>query len=351
VKKLFQSITLVLLASIVLVSCSKLKVSPVASVSSSPPSSTPTSTQVSPEETKLIAKMQEVEKYNAYVGLNNIITGSLDNVTNRYFEQLGTEESPKIGKNFSFTMLSFSSTDKSNLDKYLAYSDKKPEFTEIDPIVVKLKPVLQDLIAVLSEGHEYYDIKGYVDDQFAKSKELHTELLKITDAYEPIRDEFLDAMYIMGEEQTQLTLKELQEEDQMIRYSSLQLILSAEAIDDEMADQDIAADNVLNLDLEKYKAKYDVFVENMNKLNEYAKDEARIKKEGIDGYTLEQFVKKVKELKVSATNIVDRVNKKKKVDDFNLQSSFFRETQEGTPENFAKNLGQTINSYNKMINK
>ncbi|TCZ78254.1 DUF3829 domain-containing protein [Paenibacillus albiflavus] len=351
-KKLFQTITLVLLSSIVLVSCSKLKLSPKASVSSSTPSSTPsTSTQPSPEETKLLKKMQEVEKYNAYVGLNNLITGSIDNVTNRYFEQLGMEESPKIGKNFSFTMLSISSTVKSNLDKYLAYTDKKPEFTEIDPIVVKLKPVLKDLIAVLSEGHEYYDIKGYVDDQFAKSKELHTEILKITQAYEPIRNEFLDAMYVLGEEQTQITLKELQDEDQMIRYSALQLILSAEAVDNEMADQDIAADNVLNLNLEKYKAKYDVFVESMNKLNEYAQDEARIKKEGIDSYSLEQFVKKVKELKVSATNIIDRVNKKKKVDDFNLQSSFFRETQEGTPENYGKNLGQTIDYYNKMINK
>lgn len=349
-KKLSRFILLALLSTM-LISCSNLKPSSsTPAPSSTPESKTATATEQPKAESEQQIKKKELEKYNAYVGLNNVMMGRIQEVLIDYFEEVGMEAEPVIEKHFSYTMLSISSYNKSDVEKYLAYADQKPEFAQLDPSVVKLKPVINELISVLSEAHEYYEIKGYVDDKFAKSKELHTKIVNTYKTYETISNEFFDALEVMEEERTKAELKALQDADKMLRYSTIKTLLDAEEVAKEFETQGITAKNILELDLEKFKVKYNVLVEDLKALTEYSQDAARVKNEGFDSYNLESYVEKIKELKVAATNVIDRVNKKKKVDDFHLDSSFFTENQEGTPENFNKHLGEAINTYNKMNN-
>jgi Protein of unknown function (DUF3829) len=350
VKKLSRFILLALLSTM-LISCSNLKAnSSTPAPSSTPESKTEKATEQPKAESEQQTKMKELEKYNAYVGLNNVMVGRMHEVLVEYFEEIGMEAEPIIDEHFSYTMLSVSSYDKSDVEKYLAYTDQKPEFAQLDPIVVKLKPVINELISVMGEAHEYYEIKGYVDDKFAKSKELHTKLVNTYKTYETISNEFFDALDVLDKERTKAELKDLQDADKMLRYSTIKTLLDAEEVAKEFEAQGITAKNIIELDLEKFKVKYDVLVEDLKALTEYSQDAARVKKEGFDSYTLERYVDKIKELKVAATNVIDRVNKKKKVDDFHLDSSFFTENQEGTPENFHKHLGEAIDSYNTMNN-
>ncbi|MFB6365689.1 YiiG family protein [Paenibacillus elgii] len=294
------------------------------------------------------SEAMEVEKYNAYVQLNNYMTGRFDQVLNDYFEKLGDDEQPIIGKNFSFTMLSVSASDKTNLNNQFGFAEKTPAFSAVDPTVVKLKPVMNDLIAILSEAHDYYETKGYVDDNFAKCKELHTKIVKSKDAYYAAANEFLKAMTSLGAEQRQQSLKKYQEQDEQIRYSALKFLVDAEALSAEMEEQGVTAANILDLNMDKYKAKYDVLVEDFKNLSQQAQDDSRVKKEELDSHSLKRYVDEAKKVKVAASEIIERVNKKEKVSDFDLKKRFFTENREGTPEKFSKTLSTAIDNYNRM---
>ncbi|WP_090673231.1 YiiG family protein [Paenibacillus tianmuensis] len=294
------------------------------------------------------SEAMEVEKYNAYVNLNNYMTSRFDQVLNDYFEKLGDGEQPIIEKNFSFTMLSITASNKTDLNNQFGFAEKTPAFSAVDPTVVKLKPVMNDLIVILSEAHDYYETKGYVDDNFAKSKELHTKIVKAKDAYYAAANEFLKAMTSLGAENRQKSLKKYQEQDEQIRYSALKFLADAEALSAEMEGQGVTAANILDLNMDKYKAKYDVLLEDFKNLSQHVQDDSRVKKEELDIHSLKRYVDEAKNVKVAASEIIERVNKKEKVSDFDLKNRFFVENREGTPEKFSKTLSTAIDNYNRM---
>ncbi len=355
-KKLSSFIALALLCTM-FTACSNLKVNRPAAEPSGTNAGNPSGGEASGEsgpksddkqKNKAMEEAKEVEKYNAYVQLNNFMTGRLDQVLNRYFEKLGDGEQPIIEKHFGFTMLSISASDKTALNKQFGYAEKTPAFPAVDPVVMKLKPVMNDLIAILSEADDYYETKGYVDDNFAKSKELHTKIVKATDAYYAVGDEFLTAMAEMGTERRKEDLKKYQDNDEQIRYSALKFLIDAEALSAETDEQGITARNILDLDMGKFKAKYDVLVEDLNLLTQHSQDESRLKKEGFDSHYLKRYVDEAKKVKVAASEIIERVNRKSKVDDFHLKNRFFTENQDGTPEKFSKTLRGAIENYNRL---
>ncbi|WP_010500140.1 YiiG family protein [Paenibacillus elgii] len=295
-----------------------------------------------------LEETMEIEKYNAYVQLNNYMTGRLDQVLTRYFEKLGDGEQPIIGKHFSFTMLSISANDKSALNKQFGYAEKTPAFPTVDPAVVKLKPVMNELVAILSEAHDYYETKGYVDDNFAKSKELHTKIVKAVDGYYAASGEFLKAMASMGAERRQQNLKKYQDNDEQIRYNALKFLIDAEALSAEMEEQGVTAKNILDLDMGKFKPKYDVLVEDLKNLTQLSQDEKWAKKERLRSDLVEDYVDEAKEVKVAASEIIERVNKKREVDELDLSNRFFLENRDGTPEQFNMKLRDAIKEYNRL---
>ncbi|WP_052410207.1 YiiG family protein [Paenibacillus durus] len=290
----------------------------------------------------------EMEKYNAYVDLNNFMTSRMQDVLNDYFEEFGDGNKPKIEKYFSGSLLSISEYDKDTMNRAFDYKDKEPAFDAVDTAIVQLEPAIKKLAAVLGEAYDYYDVKGYVDDQFAKGKQLHTQIITAYKAYEKAADVYFDAINDLGNKRTQAELKELRKNDEQIRYSILTFMLDAEALSDVMEQQEIYADNILKLDLKPFKEKYNVLITDLQNINKYAADKARIKTEGFREYALENYVDAAKEVKVAATNIIERVNNKEAVDEFTLNSSFFRKNKEGTPENYNDKLSILIDKYNQL---
>ncbi|MBT2292122.1 YiiG family protein [Paenibacillus albidus] len=293
-------------------------------------------------------EMLELAKYNAYVDLNNFMTGRLQDVLNDYFEEFGVKSAPVIDKYFSATLLSITKYDDETINNAFDFIDKAPSFEKLDPQAKLLKPALQELTAVLGEAHEYYEIKGYVDDEFAGSKTLHSRILKANAAYEETSQVFYTLLGELADERTKVELQQYKDNDQLLKYSVMMFMLDAENLRAEMDDQGILADNILELDMVKFKAKYDVLTEDLKQLTTYSNDETRVAQEGFEAYSLESFVDQAKEVKIAAAEIIERVNKKQRVEEFYLKSSFFRETQDGTPEKFGKTLSLTIDRYNQM---
>lgn len=312
-------------------------------------SSTPAPTEAIDEKAaKLELEAQELAKYNAYVDLNNAMTGRLQDVLNDYFEEFGYEAKPVIDKYFSATMLSLSESGEKTMQTAFAAAADKPSFGKLDAQVSLLEPLLTELLAALAEAHEYYEIKGYVDDQFAGSKTMHTRIVKAAAAYEEASGEFFSLLGKMGDERTRNSLQEYKDNGQDLNYTVMLFLLDAEGLATEMDDQGILADNILELDMAKFKAKYAVLTEDLKLLMEYAADETRVVSEGFSSHSLERYVDAAKKVKVSGAEIIERVNKKQRVEDFYLKSSFFRENQSGTPENFSKSLSELIAEYNQL---
>ncbi|WP_458121633.1 YiiG family protein [Paenibacillus sp. Z6-24] len=290
---------------------------------------------------------QKIEKYNSYVMLNNLMTGRVNEVLIHYFEKFGTNKKPVIEKNVSFIMLDVPTAQRDVIEQAKGYTTRGPAFANTDAAVTKLTPVLQDLLTVLDEMKVYYDSKGYVDDDFAKGKQLHTKLIHANLAYEKAAQEYFTVLRKMDAEQRQADLQGFKDADQQIRYHALKFMIDAEATALEMNEQGISASNVLQLDMKKYKAKYDLMTADLEALVTLSKDKAQIQKEGLNSFSIENYVHSATEAKAAASKIIERINNKKPVSDSDLSGQFLH-TTDGTPENFSYLLSTAIERYNEM---
>lgn len=290
---------------------------------------------------------KEIEKYNAYVGLNNLMTGRINEVLVHYFEKFGVDTQPVIEKNFSFIMLDVAETEREVVDKANGYTTSQPAFGSADPVVIKLTPVIKDLLSVLDEMKAYYDTRGYVDDNFATGKQLHTKLMSANLAYETVANQYFTALQNLSNEKRLAELQKLKDSDQQIRYNALKFMIDAEATAIEMSEQGITAGNVLKLDMTKFKAKYDVMTADLNALMAISKDKKQIQKEGVNAFSIENYVHSATEAKAAASKIIERINKKEPVSDSDLSGQFLH-TTDGTPENFNYQLSKAVERYNEM---
>ncbi|MFB9330810.1 YiiG family protein [Paenibacillus aurantiacus] len=290
---------------------------------------------------------KKIEKYNAYVGLNNLMTGRINEVLVHYFEKFGADQQPVIEKNLSFIMIGVAETEREVIDKANGYTASQPAFANADPVVIKLTPVIKDLLSVLDEMKAYYDSRGYVDDDFAKGKQLHAKLVSANIAYETVAKQYFTALQNLGNEQRQAELQKRKDADQQIMYSALKFMIDAEAVSIEMEEQGINAGNVLQLDMTKFKAKYDMMTEDLNALTTIAKDKKRIQIEGVNSFSIENYVHSATELKAAASKIIERINKKQPVSETDLNGQFLS-TTDGTPENFYYLLGKAVERYNEI---
>lgn len=290
---------------------------------------------------------QKIEKYNSYVMLNNLMTGRINEVLIHYFEKFGTDKKLVIEKNVSFIMLDVPAAQRDVIEQAKGYTTREPAFANADAAVTKLTPVLQDLLTVLDEMKVYYDSKGYVDDDFAKGKQLHTKLIHANLTYEKAAQEYFTALRKMDAEQRQADLQGFKDADQQIRYHALKFMIDAEATALEMNEQGINASNVLQLDMKKFKAKYDLMTADLEALVTLSKDKAQIQKEGLNSFSIENYVHSATEAKAAASKIIERINNKKPVSDSDLSGQFLH-TTDGTPENFSYLLSTAIERYNEM---
>ncbi|MNI47295.1 hypothetical protein D3C73_1018070 [compost metagenome] len=244
-------------------------------------------------------------------------------------------------------MLGVAETEREVVDKANGYTASQPAFANADPLVIKLTPVLKDLLSVLDDMKAYYDTRGYVDDDFAKGKQLHTKLVNANLAYETVANQYFTALQKLGNEQRLAELQKLKDADQQIRYNALKFMIDAEATAIEMDEQGITAGNVLQLDMTKYKAKYDIMTADLSALMTILKDKERIQKEGINSFSIENYVHSATEAKAAASKIIERINKKEPVSDSDLNGQFLN-TTDGTPENFNYLLSKAVERYNEM---
>lgn len=311
-----------------------------------------TSENVNQTSTSSTSKADEntdlIDKQNAYIDLNNFITGNYySDVISRYFTYFGTDTFNALQTEPE--VIAVIQYDIDIIDKALEYSNKEPRLEQFDAAVQDLVPKLKNLIDVMNDAHSYYNQKDYLDDNFAKGKEYHTQIVSLYfDQLSPSLDMFFEQVNKYDEEQTKKDMQQLLDSDFMLQYSMLDVLVKARDIASEVDSQNIDSSNLLELNLTVIKEKYSKLIEAINNLQKYADDSSRYKKENIMEIQIEQYLDDAGLTKAAVTEMIQRVENKEAVDQFDIQYGHTSYTS-GTPENLNSQISSLVDAYNMMI--
>lgn len=298
------------------------------------------------------AEALEQELYNTYVNVNNFMLGRLQSSLERYFEYVDIEQEEFTlldADDDYFTCYSLSEYDIRDLDSAYEMASGKRDKNALDEAFLKMYPSVSIVIATLNEIEEYTDMKSYLDDDYERAREYHATLIGSLEEYFDTGDAFIEELNIVADARSAADLERMKAEGYEVFYAMNMVIDLANDIEGELVSQGVWDANILDMDLEKIQPLYDEFVENVEALLAYSKDESKLAAEGIpynSGYwTI--FISDVKDTKTSLTEVLQKVKDGKP-----LSSSDMMITSIGgqcSLSSFDAGLSRMIDDYNSMI--
>ena len=309
-----------------------------------------TEPETSTESAEEIAAKEEelqLELYNVYIDINNVMVDRFSDVISSYFKYVDFQEE-FVPLDKDYWCLSSVSTFYKKMDEAKELLEEKAEKDELDETYLALYPVMYELASTLDEVQEYTDMKSYIDDDYAKGKELHAIIWKDYGEYETLGNAFLDQLSAVAAERRQATMEQLKADGFEATYAINKMIDTAQEIQTAIYEQGIDDSCVIELDIEALQELYDRYVEEVQICLEYLADEDGMYEEGypINSAYYSTFVSAIKESKTTLTELFERVRNQKPVDEFMLRSSF---ASDGTIQKFDETISKIINDYNKLI--
>ena len=268
---------------------------------------------------------------------------SLDGDINSYFEDAGDKE--QFQKPNGSVSVNFSRVDDI-MKKIKEASSAKPAMAGVDKTSKDLVPVLEELLPLTQDMKAYYDGKDYTSDNYKKAQEFHTKFLAIVKKYNEAVVPFRAAMDKKVAEQREKEMKMLQKEGRKISYNKMMVLSVSEEILAEIKKQKLNGANFTTGDVSKFKPLQEKLINAVSEFQNSVNDEAQLKKEGYASHTLSSFLSEATEFKAATATFIERIENKKKVDDFKLSNSFFLETENGTPENVIRSFNELVRAYN-----
>lgn len=243
-------------------------------------------------------------KYSAYINLNNMMTGGMfDRMIETYIDEFGMDEEIYISDDFSeFTSAPVLDGLVNAVNTAVDRASGEPSYGDADASLILLGPTMLDLLDTMEEISTYYSAKIFVDDQFVRGKELHRQFIAQYDEYEPLADQFFDDFDLIAAQQKLKDLDTLKEQDFLIRHYALSVVMRAQDIEKSFFEAEIYDENILDCDLDEYRAMYDLLTHDLNQFMEYSKDDKRRKQES--WATLPVLDASMQGVKVTATDIL-----------------------------------------------
>ncbi|WP_129599723.1 DUF3829 domain-containing protein [Anaerophilus nitritogenes] len=276
-----------------------------------------------------------VEKYNAYVEVNNFMEQRFYEVLAYYYKGFGLDKdiySTNVG---SVVISSVSGTELDMFLKNLQVYTKEPTMKELDVAAKELEPTIVELIHILSDAEFYYDSKNYVDDNFEEGRKLHTQICAGYEDYEMKKEKFTNAMKKLCYEQTQKDMQNYIKNNEHIKACSIRYMLTAVEMFDELQKQNINQENILSIDQEKFTDQYNHLLQDINKLIDRVNDPSNHEKTQFEKNNFRDFIDYAQKTKASAADILNSLNKK--------------DSSLGSPEKFYSNVRTMIYYYNRVV--
>ncbi|MCB7320407.1 DUF3829 domain-containing protein [Lacrimispora sp. 210928-DFI.3.58] len=299
------------------------------------------------EASALEEEAADLELYNLYIDINNIMVDRFSDVIASYFKYVDFQEE-FVPLDEDYWCLSSVSTFYTKMDDAKELAEQKKEKDELDEIFLSLYPAMYELATTLDEVEEYTDMKSYLDDDYAKGKELHAVIWKDYAEYETLGNAFLDKLSAVAAERREASMEQLKADGYEATYAINKMIDTAQEIQTAIYEQGIDDTCILELDIEALQELYDQYVEEVQICLDYLADEDGMYEEGypINSGYFSLFDDAIKESKTTLTELFQRVREQKPVDEFMLRSSF---AEDGTIQKFNETISEIIDDYNKML--
>ncbi|MCT4583665.1 MAG: YiiG family protein [Peptostreptococcaceae bacterium] len=244
------------------------------------------------------------EKYNNYVKLSNTLNEWLNGILDAYFKEFGVEEDINIPKDYDKcgTMPIIDSFYK-QVDEAVEYASKNPSFKDADESMKILAPKIKALMDTMNEIYNYYSQKEFLEDNGVMGTNLHRKIRAQYVDYLYSLDKFGADLDVIGMERLMQELKELKEDDMLIRYHGLNLLMEGEKI------QALFYDESMMIDIKEFEEIQILLIEHIDKFLEYVDDDNRLKKEGLDQKIfLGRAIDDCRYLKTSACEMLEILN-------------------------------------------
>lgn len=303
------------------------------------PTATPEPT-MSPEE----LEAADIDKYNSYINVNNFMVDRLELVINSYFDRVVFQEEFAL-VNTDYWCNSLGSSYMDDLDEAHEYALLDPKFEGLDATFEAMYPTLKEMMGAFDEVYEYSDLESFLDDDYAKAKELHAVIWRTYNEYVDLSDAFMAELDVMAEVRREESLQTYLDNDMPVHYSLLTMLMSAQDFQQNIFDQEGTDETLTELDLEQLQPLYDDFVAKVTDCMSYISDDDAIEKEGWYSGAFTMLEMNLKDAKVGATRLMQRIKDQEALQSYETSMASFHE---GTISYFNEKLGSLIDSYNNL---
>ena len=301
------------------------------------------STEVSYETLDKFETNAFIDKYNIYIGFGNRFDASVTKSYDRYFGWADRNEGPSSKSKRIGGVSKLYDSELKKLEKAIAQAPEIEEVDDLMKVVLKDATTLHDII---DKADSYYQKQDYKDDDFAKGKDLHKELVIAYDNY----FNSYDKMYV-NFRALQSSLKEFEankykENGELIRYNLMMELNKADDIF--MLIGNLDSEGLKKMNLEEFKAKLSAFRAVHDELEKLNGDEAQKTKEfgevSVAKSFLPSFIREGNSFIRECRNLQERIEK----NDFDYGIVHPNIPANGSPLKLRKVYGDLVTSYNRM---
>ena len=289
------------------------------------------------------------DKYNKHIRFYNRIL-NIDKGLLYYFEDAGMDKKFKNIQNEEIA--ADIAIDKNFIDKLKELSESKEKKDELDKKAITMLPVLEKMLPIADEMRTYYKNKQYLQDNYAKAQDLHTQLLATLDKYNQVTKSYKEVFEKKSDEIKKLMIKDYDKRKQYITYNQFMFIEEGDQIIKEIHKQGLdASDFTAKGNAKKFKKLEEKMDKAFIKFEKSIKNTKQLEKEGYNPGDHSEFIQKANKFKQSVNVFIQRIEKKEKASHSSVSDSFFAQTEEGTPENVLANFNEVIKEHNKLLAK
>lgn len=289
------------------------------------------------------------DKYNKHIRFYNRIL-NIDKGLLYYFEDAGMDKKFKNIQNEEIA--ADIAIDKNFIDKLKELSESKEKKDELDKKAITMLPVLEKMLPIADEMRAYYKNKQYLQDNYAKAQDLHTQLLATLDKYNQVTKSYKEVFEKKSDEIKKLMIKDYDKRKQYITYNQFMFIEEGDQIIKEIHKQGLdASDFTAKGNAKKFKKLEEKMDKAFIKFEKSIKNTKQLEKEGYNPGDHSEFIQKANKFKQSVNVFIQRIEKKEKASHSSVSDSFFAQTEEGTPENVLANFNEVIKEHNKLLAK
>ena len=289
------------------------------------------------------------DKYNKHIRFYNRIL-NIDKGLLYYFEDAGMDKKFKNIQNEEIT--ADIAIDKNFIDKLKELSESKEKKDELDKKAIAMLPVLEKMLPITDEMRTYYKNKQYLQDNYAKAQDLHTQLLATLDKYNQVTKSYKEVFEKKSDEIKKLMIKDYDKRKQYITYNQFMFIEEGDQIIKEIHKQGLdASDFTAKGNAKKFKKLEEKMDKAFIKFEKSIKNTKQLEKEGYNPGDHSEFIQKANKFKQSVNVFIQRIEKKEKASHSSVSDSFIAQTEEGTPENVLANFNEVIKEHNKLLAK